>query len=226
MDERRDTRGGEITRRAFLMGTGAVALAAVVGGAFVMPGKMLVLPDAEGFLLVDLKKCQGCGTCMMACALAHTGVASYSLSRVQIQQDSFRSWPDDVFMAVCRQCKDAPCVQVCPVSANRPDPSSGNVRIINPYRCIGCMQCIEACPYTPKRIQWNPLTRTAQKCDLCRDTPYLGEKGGPGATQACVKVCPVNAFKFSREMPDQKREDSYQVSLRGAAWAKLGMNIE
>jgi protein NrfC len=226
MDEPRESSSGEITRRKFLMGTGTFVLVASVGGAFILPGKMLVMADAEGFLLVDLKKCQGCGSCKMACALAHSGVASFTLSRVQIQQDSFQNWPDDVFMAVCRQCKDAPCVQVCPVSANRPDPQNGNVRLIDTRRCIGCRQCIEACPYTPKRLQWDPMTRKAQKCDLCRDTPYLGEKGGPGGTQACVKVCPVGAFKFSREMPDQKREDSYQVNLRGPAWAKLGISVE
>ncbi len=226
MDEARESPTGEITRRRFLMGAGGFALVAAVGGAFILPGKMLVMADAEGFLLVDLKKCQGCGSCKMACALAHWGVASYTLSRVQIQQDSFQNWPNDVFMAVCRQCKDAPCVQVCPVSANRPDPKNGNVRIIDTHRCIGCRQCIEACPYTPKRLQWDPMSRKAQKCDLCRDTPYLGEKGGPGGTQACVKVCPVGAFKFSREMPDQKVEDSYQVNLRGPAWAKLGMSVE
>lgn len=226
MDEPRESSPGEITRRNFLMGTGTFVLVASVCGAFILPGKMLVMADAEGFLLVDLKKCQGCGTCKMACSLAHSGKASFTLSRVQIQQDSFQNWPDDIYMAVCRQCKDAPCVQACPVSANRPDPKNENVRIIDPHRCIGCRQCIEACPYTPKRLQWDPMTRKAQKCDLCRDTPYLGEKGGPGGTQACVKSCPVGAFKFSREMPDQKREDSYQENLRGPAWAKLGMSVE
>ena len=73
----------EITRRQFLLGAGALGLAAAVGADLVLPGKLLAItnsiPNSEGFLLVDLKKCQGCGTCMMACALAHTGVASYIL---------------------------------------------------------------------------------------------------------------------------------------------------
>lgn len=218
--------GTEVTRRQILFGIGGIGFVAALGGAFLLPGKILAMPNAEGFLLVDLKKCQSCGTCMMTCALAHTGKVSPSLARIQIQQDSFANWPDDVFMAVCRQCENAPCVQVCPVAANRPDPSHGQVRTIDLRRCIGCQQCIEACPYTPKRVQWDPTTRKAQKCDLCVDTPFLGEKGGPGGTQACVKVCPVNCISFTTTMPDQTIEDAYQVNLRGPGWALLGMTTD
>jgi tetratricopeptide (TPR) repeat protein len=81
---------GKLSRRQFLVGTGAI------GAAMLLPGRLLAIPntipDSQGFLVVDLKKCQGCGTCMMACALAHSGMASYSLSRIQIQQDSFVDW--------------------------------------------------------------------------------------------------------------------------------------
>ncbi len=223
----------EITRRQFLLSASALSLAAAVGADLVLPGKLLAItnsiPNSEGFLLVDLKKCQGCGTCMMACALAHTGLASYTLSRIQIQQDSFANWPDDVFMAVCRQCKDAPCVEVCPVRpvrANKPNDGYGNVRMIDPKLCIGCKLCFTRCPYTPSRIQWNHDTQKSQKCDLCVDTPYLGERGGPGGTQTCVKVCPVNAIAFTKIMPDQEIEESYFVNLRGPAWAKLGMTTK
>jgi protein NrfC len=224
-DKRRSS--GKLTRRQFLVGTGAF------GAVTLLPRKLLAvpyaIPDSEGFLLVDLKKCQGCGTCMMACALAHSGVASYSLSRIQIQQDSFANWPDDISMAICRQCEDAPCVAVCPVRpirANKPNPKQGNVRMIDQDLCIGCRMCLTRCPYTPSRIQWNADSQKSQKCDLCVDTPYLGQKGGPGGTQACVKVCPVNAITFTTKMPDQGTEESYFVNLRGRAWSKLGMTTE
>jgi len=224
MNEEKPESSGKFTRREFLVGTGAV------GAAVFLPGRLLAIPntiaDSKGFLVVDLKKCQGCGTCMMACALAHSGMASYILSRIQIQQDSFADWPDDVSMAICRQCQDAPCVAVCPVTpikANKPNPKQGNVRMIDPALCIGCKMCLTRCPYTPSRIQWNPYLQKSQKCDLCVDTPYLDEKGGPGGTQACVKVCPVNAISFTTKMPDQGSDESYNVNLRGRAWSKLGM---
>ena len=211
-------------RRKFMKVSGAICATAFVGGSFFLPGKLEAMPDSKGFLVVDLNKCQGCGTCMMACSLGHHGEASQSLSRIQIQQDSFTDYPLDVFMAPCHQCKDAPCVQACPVAANRPALESGNVRRIDQKRCIGCEQCIAACQFTPSRVQWDPAQHKTQKCDLCTDTPYLGEKGGIGGTQACAKVCPVHAISFTDTMPDQSREDSYQVNLRGKGWVARGFN--
>jgi protein NrfC len=217
----------KISRRRFLIGSGAL------GASVLLPGKLLAIPnsipDSEGFLLVDLKKCQGCGTCMMACALAHSGTASYSLSRIQIQQDSFADWPDDISMAMCRQCKDAPCVEVCPVRpirANKPNPEQGHVRMIDQDLCIGCKMCLTRCPYTPSRIQWDVELQRSQKCDLCANTPYLDEIGGPNGIQACVRVCPVKAIAFTTTMPDQGSDDSYAVNLRGPAWSKLGMTTK
>ncbi len=227
MNEDRTGLFEKITRRRFLIGTGAL------GASVLLPGKLLAIPnsipDSEGFLVVDLKKCQGCGTCMMACALAHSGKASYSLSRIQIQQDSFADWPDDISMAMCRQCEDAPCVAVCPVRpirANKPNPEQGHVRMIDQDLCIGCKMCLTRCPFTPSRIQWNVELQRSQKCDLCVNTPYMEENGGPNGTQACVRVCPVNAIAFTTSMPDQGRDDSYAVNLRGPAWSKLGMTTK
>ncbi len=229
MGDRSEEKREGVSRRQFLAGAGALGFAAAMGFQLVVPGEALAIPTSEGFLLVDLKKCQGCGTCMMACALAHSGAASYNLARLQIEQDSFAPWPGDVFVATCRQCADAPCVEACPVEpvkANRPHPEFGNVRMIDQKLCIGCRSCIDACPYTPSRCQWDHAASKSQKCDLCADTLYLGEPGGPGGTQTCVTVCPVNAISFTRVMPDQGREDSYFVNLRDAVWARLGMTTE
>lgn len=227
MNEYKTEPSGRINRRQFLIGSGAL------GAVILLPGGLLAIPntiaDSKGFLVVDLKKCQGCGTCMMACALAHSGEASYSLARIQIQQDSFTNWPDDVSMAMCRQCRDAPCVDVCPVrpvKANKPNPSEGQVRMIDPALCIGCKMCLVRCPFTPSRIQWNVEAQYSQKCDLCVDTPFLEEKGGPGGMQTCVRVCPVEAIRFTTDMPDQASEESYHVNLRGRAWSKLGMTTK
>jgi protein NrfC len=217
---------GGTTRRAFLTRTAAAGCAVFAGPGLLLADGRFIIPNSAGFLVVDMKKCQGCGTCMMSCSLAHTGTASYSLSRIQILQDSFVDWPNDLAIAQCRQCQNAPCVEVCPTGANRADGAFGHVRHIDQKLCIGCKSCIAACPFTPDRVQWDRARRKAQKCDLCADTPYLGEKGGPGGVQACVRVCPVNAIAFVRDMPDQTREDAYHVNLRDWVWKRLGMTTE
>jgi protein NrfC len=229
MDTRDESSSYNVTRRQFLIHAGVAGFTAAMGLQWLFPGHLLAMVNAEGFLLVDLKKCQGCSTCMMTCAIAHTGEASYALSRIQIQQDSFKNWPADIHMAQCHQCKDAPCVEACPVEpvkANKPNPKFGNVRMIDQQLCIGCQSCISACPFTPVRVQWNHIISKSQKCDLCADTPYLGEKGGPGGTQACVKACPVGAISFTRLMPGENTEESYYANLRTAVWQKLGMTAK
>jgi protein NrfC len=220
-----DSKG--MTRRRFIASTAAAGCVAVTGSWVLLADGRFVIPDSQGFLVVDIKKCQGCGSCMMACSLAHSGAASYSKSRIQIMQHSFRDWPDDLFIAQCRQCQDAPCVEVCPTGANHFDPENGNVRRIDQELCIGCKLCIASCPFTPGRLQWDAHHRKSQKCDLCVDTPHLDEKGGPDGIQACVRVCPVGAISFTREMPSQTPGDgSYQVNLRDWVWKRLGMTAE
>ena len=103
-----------VSRREVLAGLGVFGMVAAFGAPLLLADDRLVIPNSEGFLLVDRKKCQGCGTCMMACALAHAGAGSYSLARIQIQQDSFANWPDDVFMAA------VPPVPGCPLRPGLP----------------------------------------------------------------------------------------------------------
>lgn len=183
---------------------------------------IMAISVSEGYLLVDIKKCQGCVSCMLACSLVHEGAVNLSLSRIQIVQNSFQNWPDDVTIEQCRQCVEPACVEVCPEGALTADPEHGNVRRVCKAKCIGCMSCVEACPFPPSRAIWNFQENHAQKCDLCVNAPFWEEKGGPDGKQACVEVCPVGAIKFTKEIPVQKGDEGYKVNLRGSAWRLLG----
>ena len=160
---------------------------------------------------------------MLSCSLTHYGVQSLSLSRIQIMQDSFGKFPDDLQMAPCRQCVTPPCVRNCPVGAAYVDEKNGNVRRIDAKKCIGCKTCIKMCPQQPHRTVWNHEIKKSSKCDLCIDTPYWNEKGGIGGKQACVETCPMKAIKFVAEAPDQEETDGYDVNLRNEHWLKLGL---
>jgi protein NrfC len=180
-------------------------------------------PASKGYLVYDSKKCSGCTTCMLSCSLTHYGVQSLSLSRIQIMQDSFGKFPNDVKMAPCRQCVTPPCVINCPVEAAYVDTANGNVRRIDSKKCIGCKTCIKMCPQQPHRTVWNQEIKKSSKCDLCLDTPYWNEKGGPGGKQACVECCPMKAIKFVAETPNQEETEGYDVNLRNEHWLKLGL---
>ena len=218
------------SRRAFLKVLGGTAAGVYV--AAVVPGKLLhskgemAIAASEAYLLVDTKKCQGCTTCMLACSLAHEGVASHSLSRIQIMQNSFAKWPDDISIAQCRQCTDPLCMKACSTGALYVDPTKGNVRTVDDRKCIGCMQCIQACPFTPSRMRWDFKAKHALKCDLCADTPFWNQQGGPDGKQACVELCPVGALKCTKTIPEQKGDKGYNVNLRKQGWKNLGFTID
>jgi len=227
----------EFTRRHFLKLSGAAAIGVSVGGA--LPGLIWIdgataaIPAAQGYLLVDTKKCQGCMSCMLACSLVHEGVENLSLSRIQVIQNSFQKWPHDLTIEQCRQCVKPYCVEACPVDALKANPKYGYVRMVDTDKCIGCGDCFEACPFTPSRLIVGPDEKyqkkeKAKKCDLCANAPYHWDKkgGGPLGKQACVEVCPVNAIKFTAQIPLQDGDSGYKVNLRDWKWATLGYPMD
>jgi protein NrfC len=217
------------SRRDFLVTGGAAVAAvtpvaaAVASAATPAAAAKTTYAESKGYLVYDSKKCAGCTTCMLSCSLTHYGVQNLSLSRIQIMQDSFGKFPYDIKMAPCRQCVTPVCVENCPVGAAYVDTKNGNVRRIDSKKCIGCKTCIRMCPQQPHRTVWNHVEGKSSKCDLCIDTPYWNEKGGPGGKQACVESCPMKAIKFVAATPDQTQTDGYDINLRNEHWLKLGL---
>jgi protein NrfC len=188
--------------------------------------KEITYPAAAAYLVVDSKKCDGCCSCMAACSLVHEGVGNYSLSRIQVVQDVFARYPEDLQLSQCRQCPTPLCVQSCPSGACHIAAEIGNVRVIDELKCIGCRTCLSACPFIPHRPIWNSAKQQAAKCDLCANASFWTEKGGPNGRQACIEVCPMSAIKLVGETPKQTGNTGYDVNLRNenAAFVKLDLD--
>lgn len=78
----------------------------------------------------------------------------------------------------CHQCKDAACMNACPVKAISPDPNTG-ARVIDKEKCVGCGACHEACPWKLPTV--DPETKKSTKCINCG---------------ACVAGCPTGALSM------------------------------
>jgi len=86
----------------------------------------------------------------------------------------------------CKQCNHPECYYACPLKdvALCIDSATG-AKYIDKDECIGCGECIEACPFEVKRINLDEEKGIAIKCDLCK-----GRAGGP----VCVEVCDRQAL--------------------------------
>ena len=184
------------------------------------------LPVSEGYLLFDHKKCSGCMTCMLICSLVHKGEVNISLSRIQVAQNPFAVFPDDLAIFQCRQCVEPKCLAACPTGALHINPEAGNVRMVNSAKCTGCGECRNACPYKSRRVTLNHFDGKAQKYDLCASASFWDEKGRPGGKPACVAICTMSALKFVKDVPTQEGESGYRINLRGESWKKLGFSAD
>ena len=100
-------------------------------------------------MVIDTRKCIGCDACTIAC-VAENKLPPGVVYRPVITEES-GEYPNVAMRFLprpCMQCDKPPCVPVCPVNATwkRPD----GIVTIDYDKCIGCRQCLTACPYTAR----------------------------------------------------------------------------
>lgn len=184
-------------------------------------------------MVIDLKRCIGCYSCMIICKQDHFLPPNIFWNRIIINETGkYPQVTKQVYPVLCNHCKDAPCGKVCPSGANikRDD----GIVTIDPDKCVGCTYCVVACPYQQMTFydreedeyfpgqgltelevigkELSPLqTGTAVKCNFCVDKIdeglHKGLKPGVdrGATPGCVNNCPAKARLFGDlDDPDSK----------------------
>ncbi|MBZ0285539.1 MAG: 4Fe-4S dicluster domain-containing protein [Anaerolineae bacterium] len=168
-------------------------------------------------MVIDLGKCIGCDYCVWACQ-ATNDTQDDMRWNVRVEDETPLG---NIFHITrpCLHCRNAPCVEVCPVSAtyHRAD----GLVVMDYDKCIGCRYCQTACPYNARSFNWgaredeNPYAPewgkpevprrprgVVEKCTFCIHRIDAGLANGlmPGvheeATPACVNVCPVTARYF------------------------------
>ncbi len=181
-------------------------------------------PGVEFGYALNLSICIGCRKCAEAChqennhdrttqnsyiRVLEMDMGSMDMARGRVDYDGTVPKPDKFYMPVqCQQCRNPPCVTVCPVEATWQE--SDGITVVDYDWCIGCRYCEAACPYHARRFNWkepeipaadiNPVQAylsnrirpqgVMEKCTFCL------QRTRKGRLPACLEACPTGARVF------------------------------
>ncbi len=159
---------------------------------------------SELIKVIDTTRCTACRGCQVACKQWNElpGLRTKNWGSYQNPPDlEWNTWTLIRFQEYvnnkgtfkwmfrkdgCMHCTDAACVKVCPSGALY-HTEYGTVGI-KKNLCIGCKECIAACPFEVPR--YNRATDKVSKCDLCLTRLQSNQQ------PACVKSCPTGALSI------------------------------
>lgn len=171
-------------------------------------------------MVIDLRRCVGCQTCTAACKSANATPPGVQWRRVlDLESGEFPDVRRSFVPVACMHCANPPCEEVCPTTATKK--RADGLVTIDYDICIGCANCIMACPYDARSIVHEshyaygeaPMAAEAKrfdpgrigvsmKCTFCKDRIDLAASTGqvPGVdhevTPACVNSCISGAMGF------------------------------
>ena len=195
------------------------------------------MDGVEFVYCLNLSRCIGCRKCVHACVAENNQSRNPEIQYIRVLQMENGSLdmekavhnydPEKVpvkghfYMPVqCQQCKNPPCVKVCPVHATWQEPDG--ITVIDYNWCIGCRYCEAACPYWARRFNFTkpsiPADRLNPEMDYLSNRPrsqgvmekchFCLQRTRAGRYPACLEVCPTGTRKFGNVL-DPNSEVSY-----------------
>ena len=168
-------------------------------------------------IAVDVSRCDGCGSCWIACkdeyclndhlpySLATPMMGQTWLRLNEVEQGENWKIKMDYIPEFCQHCENPVCAEGAPEGAvyRRED----GIVIIDPVKAKGVKSIAEKCPYGV--VYWNEEQQIAQKCTMCVHMLENGEK-----TTRCTESCPTQAIFFG-DLDDPESPISKFLKDRG-----------
>ena len=158
-------------------------------------------------IIVDLDRCSGCMTCVVACK-------QENLTRPGVWWNKILELENEILERItylrhaCMHCEDPPCLAACSRAAiyRRPD----GIVLIDPEKCEGIGDCAAACPYGAIDINPDSDYFPDQKLPFEKETaPHRQHPPGKAGTctlcvhrieagqkPLCVESCTATAMIF------------------------------
>ncbi len=137
-------------------------------------------------IVVNLKKCLGCRSCEIACALEHSLTGELHQAVFEADKPQYRIFvlnsEGNPLPLACRHCVEPECLAACKSGGISYDFERG-VIVFDRERCVGCWMCVMNCSFGA--IVMERDASWADKCDLCPDLEI----------PACVEACPTRALR-------------------------------
>lgn len=174
-------------------------------------------------MAINQNSCTSCGACIIACQ-AENNIPVVGKTEVRkrrilhwIRIDRYYSEDSDrpaVFHqpVMCQHCDNAPCENVCPVSATMH--SNEGINQVAYNRCIGTKYCINNCPYRVRRFNWfkyanNDEFDYTQNSDLTKlvlnPDVVIRERGVVEKCSFCVQR--IQEKKLDAKLENRQLED-------------------
>jgi len=201
-------------RRDFLKATLGGTTALISAGAVEARPNLQPAEEAVG-MLFDSTLCVGCKACVSKCKEVNgmppviegdkqawdsaRDLSGETLNVIKVYREGNAQTKDAETNGFCFEkrscmhCVDPGCVSACPCTAMRHNPTTGIVTH-HPDACIGCRNCMVACPYNVPQFEYDKLFGQIHKCQMCNQAGV--ERIDNGQMTGCAEACPTGATLF------------------------------
>jgi len=176
-------------------------------------------------MVIDLRRCVGCGACAFACKAENNtrtraGGQSFNWADyIMKTEGQFPNVTHQVMPVLCNHCTDAACVAACPVTPKAMYKTPEGITLHDNSLCIGCRSCQHACPYsrveltdasldgeTYSVISFNPRDGSTQPewTDVAALIPGCTASGAETAKAAGATAPAMNQFVAGDVQPVRK----------------------